>query len=76
MQLTNKMETQINQEESNYVIIVLLLTRIAPRAVRSYFDQQIHPDKLEKTLYDNYNKIQNLKALNQAQKKLLFPGKG
>lgn len=76
MQLTNKMGTQISKEELNYIKLVMLLTQIAPRAVRSYFDGKIRPDSLQQTLHNHWNTLQKTKSLNKTQKKLVLHPKG
>lgn len=63
-------------EEENYIRIALLLTGIAPRAVRHYFDTEFDPSYLERTIRHGRNTLMDLKknrVINQSQWNLLFP---
>ncbi|XP_052082662.1 uncharacterized protein LOC127720222 [Mytilus californianus] len=69
----------ISREESNYIKIALLVLRISPPAVRVKFDIEFHPERLRKTLDENFPKLQALhhkKKINKDQWDLLFPLRG
>ncbi|CAC5421615.1 unnamed protein product [Mytilus coruscus] len=67
----------ISREVSNYIKIALLVLRISPKAVRVKFDIEFHPERLRKTLDENYRKLQELyqkkRILSKEQWDLLFP---
>ncbi|CAG2230421.1 unnamed protein product [Mytilus edulis] len=70
----------ISREVSNYIKIALLVLRISPKAVRVKFDIEFHPERLRKTLDENFRKLQELyqrkRILSKEQWNLLFPSKG
>ncbi|VDI74354.1 Hypothetical predicted protein [Mytilus galloprovincialis] len=66
----------ISQDEENYVRMSLLLTGIAPRAVRKCFENEFAPASLDVSLNKEYNKLRDMKEerrINQSQWNLLFP---
>lgn len=73
--------TSLSTEEDNFLRISLLLTGIAPRAVRTLFDYNFAPISLDATLKKEFNKLKELqkkRIINQSQWNLLtprFPGK-
>lgn len=69
----------ISDEKKNFIIIQLVVTGIAPRAVRKIFDREFHPVRLRSSLDKGYKKIkqlQNRRVLSQTQMDLLYPGVG
>ncbi|XP_071135364.1 uncharacterized protein [Mytilus edulis] len=69
----------ISDEKKNFIIIQLVVTGIAPRAVRKIFDREFHPVRLKSSLDKGYKKIkqlQNRRVLSQTQMDLLYPGVG
>lgn len=69
----------ISREDSNYIKIALLVLKISPRAVRVKFDIEFHPERLRRTLDQNFLKLQALqqqKTISQKQLDLLFPLRG
>lgn len=70
------MASTLSQEQENYVRMSLLLTGIAPRAVRTVFDRKFPPSCLDSSLKKEYNKLRDLQLngiINQSQWNLLFP---
>lgn len=70
------MAESLSPEEENFVRLNLLLTGIAPIAVRNYFDDEFHPDCLDSSLKKERYKLNDLKMKNKitaAQWELLFP---
>lgn len=69
----------ISKEVSNYIKIALLVLRISPKAVRMKFDIEFHPERLRRTLDENFPKLQELyqkkRILSKEQWNLLFPVK-
>lgn len=68
--------SSICQEEENYVRIILLLTGISQRAVRTFFDQEFAPPCLYVSLKKDQHNLYDLKEkhiINTKQWHLLFP---
>ncbi|CAC5418911.1 unnamed protein product [Mytilus coruscus] len=66
----------LSEEEENYVRKSLLLTRISPRAVRTFFDSEFVPACLDASLKKEFKNLLDLKnkhRINQSQWNLLFP---
>lgn len=62
--------------EENFRRLYHLLLRIAPRAVRKYFDTEFHPDLLLQVLFKNKRKLHELRdsrIISSRQWLLLFP---
>jgi hypothetical protein len=69
-------EPTLSEVEINFLRIANLLMAISPRAVRVYFDQQIHPSVLKNILGSNHTKLDDLlsrRIITQVQWTLLFP---
>lgn len=69
----------LSKEESNLVRIILLAKRIAPKAVRTYFNQRFEPTQLKKIIHNNHSILYNLRLkriLTLDQWNLLFSSAG
>lgn len=69
----------ITLEEENYLRIVILIIKVAKRAVRVIFDKEFHPLALQNEIRSNHRVLMNLKTkriINHGQWKLLFPTEG
>ncbi|XP_063405743.1 serine/threonine-protein phosphatase 6 regulatory ankyrin repeat subunit C-like [Mytilus trossulus] len=71
------MATSQPQEDVMFLRLAGLLLRIAPRAVRRWFDNEFHPDRLNQFLRKNRHKIDGMKCkervISQAMYNLLYP---
>lgn len=71
------MATPLPQEDINFLRLAGLLLRIAPRAVRRWFDKEFHPDRLQQFLSKNRLKIYDMtfkeRVMSQAMYNLLYP---
>lgn len=71
------MANSLSQEEINFLRLAGLLIRIAPRAVRQKFDDELHPVQLQQFLLRNRRKIDDLtfkrRVITQLQYDLLYP---
>lgn len=67
-------------DETNFLRIIYLLLKVAPRAVQVKFDKEFNPDVLDKELQKaKWTVIEQLKKkriITQAQWILLFPDTG
>ena len=72
--------SEITEEENNYIRIVYLLLRVAPRVVREKFDSEFYPGGLKTELSTNRFKVIlplfNKRVINQKQWDLLYPVTG
>lgn len=71
------MATPLPQEDTNFLRLAGLLQRIAPCAVRRWFDKEFHPDRLKQFLSKNRLQIYDMtfkeKVMSQAMYNLLYP---
>lgn len=71
------MATSLPEEDVMFLRLASLLHRIAPRAVRRWFDNEFHPDKLNQFLRKNRLKIYDMtfkeRVITQAVYNLLYP---
>lgn len=58
----------ISREDSNFIKIALLVRKISPR-VREKFNIEFHPERLRRTLDENFHKLQALQHQNRISKK-------
>lgn len=69
-----------SQEEINYLLIVSLIIRVAPLAVRVIFDQEFHPAVLHKILNEKkcstLEQLKKKRVLNKSQWVAMFPESG
>ncbi|XP_052074473.1 uncharacterized protein LOC127712207 isoform X4 [Mytilus californianus] len=72
--------TKENDHENNHLRIANLVFKIAPPAVRVYFDKQFNPGGLQAVLNQNrfktLNSLKSKRIINQTQWDLLFPSVG
>ncbi|VDI01654.1 Hypothetical predicted protein [Mytilus galloprovincialis] len=69
----------LSEDEENYARLALLLRRVTPRAVRTYFDRIFPTTSLPSTISSSKNTLFDLKVkriINQAQWNLLNPING
>lgn len=51
----------LSDEEDNYIRLVLLLSSVCPRAVRSFFDNEFLPNDLKSRIHADYKTLSYLK---------------
>ncbi|XP_071178430.1 uncharacterized protein [Mytilus edulis] len=72
--------TKENEYESNHLRIANLVFKVAPPAVRVYFDKQFNPGGLQTVLnqhrFKALNSLKSKRIINQNQWDLLFPSVG
>jgi hypothetical protein len=68
----------LTEEESNFLRFLNLILKIAPEAVRAYFDAVHSPATLQNDLASNYHKLSQIRGnvLKINQWNILYPGTG
>lgn len=68
---------ELTKDEVNFLRMIHILVRVACPLVRMYFDKEIHPDQLRKTLDENRSEMftryrKNNTIINDCQWRLLY----